>query len=491
MSMVEQDAESTALGRVQMTAAEHVQIGVAIFGPDEKVIFWNPWLERHSGIEFAAARGRSFGQLFAEHAGSRIDRSVKMALRSRLHSRMTPITFRHPLPLYRNESDRNNDQRIRQVIDVIPLSETSGGRCAVLQILDVSGFLGREEILLEHAREMEAMNKALSDSKDLLRRVLDSAHDGILTCADNGEIVIANPAAELMFGYGPGALTGKSLDMLLGGGARSVRPWGTTASPGSRGPEPPTREFTGMRRDGESFPIEVVFGEFGTGTDRRFVACMRDITERKRWEEQLTYLAHNDALTGLPNRKLFQERLEHEIALACRASTPLAVMFLDLDKFKQVNDKLGHNFGDGLLRQVGQRLKGTIRDSDTVARLGGDEFAIIQTGFSDVRAVCSLAERIIDAIQKPYEIDGQLVEISTSIGITLYPQNANNPEELLKNADIAMYQAKVAGRNKMQFFSREMQQRVVQRTQLEWDLARALEKKEMSLVYQPSSGAQN
>ncbi|MEO1751018.1 EAL domain-containing protein [Thiofaba sp. EF100] len=207
--------------------------------------------------------------------------------------------------------------------------------------------------------------------------------------------------------------------------------------------------------------------------------------ERRQAEERLDHLAHYDPLTGLPNRSLFHERLERALVRANRSGHQVAVMFLDLDRFKMINDTLGHEAGDALLKTVAQRLRTCVRMEDTVARLGGDEFTIILENITHVDDVAQVAHKIIDALAPSMQVSGHEVFATTSIGIALYPNDGVRIEDLLKNADTAMYQAKDRGRNTHQFYSPEMNQRTLEHLELENALRRALERGEFLLHYQP------
>jgi diguanylate cyclase (GGDEF)-like protein len=179
----------------------------------------------------------------------------------------------------------------------------------------------------------------------------------------------------------------------------------------------------------------------------------RDITERKRSEEQVRRSANHDSLTDLPNRGLFRERLEHEVKHSARTGLPLALLFIDLDGFKEVNDRLGHAAGDQLLQQVAHRISSCVRDTDTVARLGGDEFTVILTDVTRPQHIHAIAEKILDELRKPFALAAGQASISGSIGITVFPGDGSTPDELVRNADEAMYAAKNAGRNRYRFFT--------------------------------------
>lgn len=213
--------------------------------------------------------------------------------------------------------------------------------------------------------------------------------------------------------------------------------------------------------------------------------AIRYAMDRKRVEGSLSSLAQYDPLTGLANRSLFHLRLNDAIAQAKRAGHLVAVMLLDLDHFKDINDSWGHPVGDALLKSVADRLVSNTRETDTVSRLGGDEFAIIATNLADPEGAATLAHKAIKAISEPFILDGQEVRTATSIGISLYPMDKTDPEKLLKHADFALYQAKGAGRGTFQFYDAEMNARRRARKTLEAELGLALERRELSLHYQP------
>jgi diguanylate cyclase (GGDEF)-like protein len=212
---------------------------------------------------------------------------------------------------------------------------------------------------------------------------------------------------------------------------------------------------------------------------------IRYAVERKRTELELVRLAHYDQLTSLPNRTMLRERVEHALARAMRAGTGVATLVLDMDRFKEINDMLGHEIGDKLLIEVAQRIRASVRDQDTVARLGGDEFAVVLEGVSEAREVLPVIERIIDSLGEVTTIGGHEINSSTSVGIAMFPENGSNLSELLRAADLAMYQAKSSGRGRYQFFADAMQEEAQSRHALEWALRRAVERGEFQLVYQP------
>lgn len=215
------------------------------------------------------------------------------------------------------------------------------------------------------------------------------------------------------------------------------------------------------------------------------VGTMLDITERKEAEEKLFFHAFHDALTGLPNRSLFMERLSQALAQAKRSGSLLAVAYLDLDRFKLVNDTLGHAVGDELLKAAADRLRSGLRESDTLARMGGDEFTLLLPGVPDARAVARACERILSALSQPFHVAGRELIVSASVGVALYPTDGDEAGLLLQRADRAMYRAKEAGKNCFRIYTPEMNEAVHSRLELESELHHALERGQFSIVYQP------
>jgi diguanylate cyclase (GGDEF)-like protein/PAS domain S-box-containing protein len=228
-----------------------------------------------------------------------------------------------------------------------------------------------------------------------------------------------------------------------------------------------------------------VVGRDEAGKPTRMTGTVSDISQKKESEEQIWYHASFDSLTGLPNRRLFRDRLEQEIRKAQRSGTEVALLFIDLDRFKDVNDFLGHDVGDQLLKQAGERLHACVRNSDTVTRPGGDEFTVILTELHSHAHLESIAQKLIAALARPFRLKDGVAHISASIGVTLYPADARDPEELIRNADQAMYAAKAAGRNQFRYFTRSMQEDSHRRLHLRRELRKALSRGQLHVHYQP------
>lgn len=225
---------------------------------------------------------------------------------------------------------------------------------------------------------------------------------------------------------------------------------------------------------------------FGTdGTPIRLAGSLTDINERKLAEEKIHHMAYYDSLTGLPNRTLFFDRFTIAAANAVRKKRMVAVYFLDLDNFKTINDTLGHSFGDKLIFDVGRRLLGQMRKGDTIARLGGDEFIIMQTNIKEPDEVVHMASRMLKSFQQPCIMEGREFYISASIGISVYPDDGQDIQTLMKNADVAMYKAKESGKNNFQLYTESLNKRMLEKLNLENDLRKAIERNELFMLYQP------
>ena len=320
--------------------------------------------------------------------------------------------------------------------------------------------------------------------EDRYASLIANAADVIMIVAADGTLRFASPAAERTLGLKPELILGQSLaDLWSGDDAEKLRGFlgELAATPsGTVGPLELRFERGSRRCVLESVGSNLTEDPAVQGLALNF----RDISERKALEEQLRQLAFHDSLTLLANRNLFRDRVQHALTLAHRSHNSVAVMFLDLDNFKNINDSLGHDAGDRLLQAVAQRIVKTTRSSDTVARLGGDEFAVLVEGIGSQRGVERLADTLIDTLALPFTLNGIEVRVTASIGVALSSADGS-AETLLSNADIAMYHAKAAGKNRHVSFQPQMQDMLQERLRLEADIGRALAQQEFFLEYQP------
>lgn len=312
-------------------------------------------------------------------------------------------------------------------------------------------------------------------NREQLRNILNNIGDGVIIIDPQGVIRMFNPVAGHIFGYAETQVLGKNMDMLL-----------TDLKIGQDGAiSVGTREVVGIRQSGATFQVDLTICETDDPNDPGFIAIMRDITERKQAEQRLIYLAQYDALTGLPTRALFHDRASHALARAHREEKLVAIMYLDLDYFKNINDGMGHHVGDELLKAVAQRITSCLRDVDTVSRMGGDEFTVILESIPHIDNATIVAEKILDVLQEPFYIDGNELHVTVSIGITIYPMDDKDLVNLLKDADQAMYRAKEAGRNNYQLFGTDMAESAAAVKLMETQIEHALERSELLLHYQP------
>jgi len=367
------------------------------------------------------------------------------------------------------------DGQIVWVLDDVAVTESPDGQ-PVLQglLIDITAA--------------KLAEKALRASEEQQRMILETASYAFVAFDGAGRVVEWNRQAEETFGWPRGEALGAELAELIIPRAQrmahreSLRR-STTTGQGrilSR-----RMELEAVHRDGHQFPVELTIWPVQSGEEIRFNALIDDITVRKELEGQLRHQALHDSLTGLPNRALFTDRIQHALDRSSRAQeSPLAVLFLDLDDFKTINDSLGHGAGDELLMEVGRRLGHTLRPADTAARLGGDEFAIL---LEDVASETpqAVAGRLLKAFERPFTIHRKQVQVHASIGIAVEAHAATTPEELLRNADLAMYMAKQRGKSRYELYEERMHEAAIRRLELKASLERAIAEEKLEVYYQP------
>ncbi|WP_344761406.1 sensor domain-containing protein [Actimicrobium antarcticum] len=327
--------------------------------------------------------------------------------------------------------------------------------------------------------------KHAEQSLQLAAQVFENSQEGILIADMNQRIVSINRALSDITGYTIDEVVGKEPQSLCV--AMRDKAQFKTISDEVHAHDRWQGELWGRHCNGRGFPlwlsISVVRDSHRNVVN--YIAIMTDISDRKASEEQMRHMAEHDFLTGLPNRVLLLDRLQQAIAVAERNAIKLALLFLDLDRFKHINDSFGHHVGDKLLQAIAERLTKCVRAIDTVSRLGGDEFVIMLVDVGRGEPISHIADNVLNAVSMPYSIDGNDFIITTCIGISTYPNDGTDMDTLIKNADTAMYHAKGNGTNRYQFFDDEMNRRVVERTLLENSLRSALKSSEFVLEYQP------
>jgi len=361
---------------------------------------------------------------------------------------------------------------------------TKGGEIYPVEISVNYMRFGDEEYNCGFARDI-TKRKQTEEALQLSSMVLQNSSEGMLATDENNRIISINPAFSRITGYSFEEVKGKDPRMF-----RSDRHdqafyqamWHAIATTGQW-----QGEIWDKRKNGETHAKWLTINTIRNkdGSIHRYMALFSDITEKKKSEELIWRQANFDTLTGLPNRDMFRDRLRQEVKKSIRAELPLALLLVDLDQFKEVNDTLGHAVGDMLLIEAARRISACVRESDTVARLGGDEFTIVISEIADNTHVEDVAQKIIGKLSEPFQLGNEVVYISASIGITLYPNDSIDIDALMKNADQAMYVAKNKGRNRFSYFTPLLQDLAQRRLRMTSDLRGALEAGQFSVHFQP------
>ncbi len=350
-----------------------------------------------------------------------------------------------------------------------------------------------EKALLE--ARVKALETDLRQKKEIilaqhvkLEAFFGSSIDALVQMDFDGHITGWNEQAEKIFGWSTEEIADKKVvDTIIPPRYRAAHEQGMKRflENGETSVMDNVIEIHALHRDGHEFPVEISVSVIDSPDLQEFSAYIRDISERKHAETVIWNQANFDSLTGLPNRNLFLQNLEHEIRSCDRSNQSLALMYLDLDRFKDVNDSLGHVMGDQLLVEISERLQKVVREIDTVSRLSGDEFAIILGNIDDQLAVQPICQELLDSLSRPYQLDNEKVFLTASIGVTFYPQDAKNIEGLQRSAEQSMYAAKAEGSNRYIFFKPELQQRALRKRKMIGELRKAIDREELEIYYQP------
>jgi diguanylate cyclase (GGDEF)-like protein/PAS domain S-box-containing protein len=353
--------------------------------------------------------------------------------------------------------------------------------------IDARGLLR----VLRYAVERKSMQEALFDEKERAQVTLNSIGDAVICTDVLGNITFVNPIAERMTGWSQGEAAGRSMAdvfRILGATSRDeTSPNPMERALGQNGIMNVPSNYTLIQRDGFEIPIDATVAPIHDREGRAagVVIVFRDMGSTRTMALQMAHAAHHDFLTGLPNRKLLNDRVRQAIASAPRHMKKVAVLFLDLDGFKHINDSLGHPIGDRLLQSIAKRLVDGVRGSDTVSRQGGDEFVVLLSEVEGLESVATTVRRLLQLGAEPHSVDEHDLHVTACIGVSIFPEDGLDPETLIKNADTAMYQAKENGRQSYQFFKPAMNVRAVERQSIEGSLRRALERQEFAVHYQP------
>lgn len=405
-------------------AFDNAAVGLALLDAEGHVTAANAALRTMLGCDAGEIQGVSLNNLFYA------DGDVEGILAS-MH--------------YRGEGRlvRGDGESVPVKVTVSPLREGDDRRVAVI-----------EDITRQRRAE-----EAFAESEGRFRQLFENSVDALLIHDQEGRIVDCNVEAYRSLGYTREELLALSVKDIAEDvipeeereAMANETPWQRAMS-GRPGASVGTHENRHRRKDGTTFPVEVALASMDYGGRRMIFAAVRDITERKAREERLSHQAFHDSLTGLPNRALFMDRLEHALARAGRRELGIAVLFLDLDNFKDVNDSFGHEAGDRLLVEIGSRLASCVRSADTVARLAGDEFTVLLEDMAELREAVRVVERIETVFEKPVRIDASELAVTASIGVVVETGSGRSSQELLNAADTAMYRAKKAGKARYEIY---------------------------------------
>jgi diguanylate cyclase (GGDEF)-like protein/PAS domain S-box-containing protein len=474
---------------------DSMDLGVLILDRYKRVLYWNPWLEERSHYSRSAVESLSFAELFPELTGSRIEESIDQALMDGYPSVISNVFNRSPFPLFPKGKVNVPDQsRIQQSVNVSRYASKQGADehiYCLIQITDVTAAVMREQALEQQVKERRLVEKTLDQERSLFV----TGPSIVFKCRaeDRLPVEYISPNVSTQLGYEPEVFTTGQLNFLdlihpddlqriteeiaessLTGNARFEQ-------------EYRLKDHSGAYR---WFHEVMVVNRNRKGKISHFHGYMQDITERKHAEAHVKHLAYYDALTELPNRRFFMDLLEQEVSRCHRHHTFGAVLFLDLNRFKAINDSLGHSVGDGLLKGVAERISESLRSEDTVARIGGDEFLVLltQLGEREEQAVVAASHvlgKITTVLTEPFFVMEHEIQIGPSIGVCLFANGKEEAPDIIRHADIAMYQAKHNSRSCYCFYENSMQELADQRLALEKDLIQGLRYNEFELYYQP------
>ncbi|HYD33481.1 MAG TPA: EAL domain-containing protein [Methylophilaceae bacterium] len=446
-------------------------VGLLVVDSQQSVLVWNEWMESASGINEKDALGKPFASLFPNIKYGRFHLALMNALETGCPSVLSNVLNNGPLPLFFGSKNL-----MQQSIHIVPFLNSSNERCALIQVMDVSSARKREETIRKQAKVLDEVYKQQN-------ALLHSIPDIAWLKDTQGRYLAVNDKFTSIFGVKPEAVHGKT-DHQIHSGSVAERNEQTDRMVIETKSETRYDESI-VTAEGRTIWVETVKVPILNQTEIIGIAGVsRDITERKATEERIHFLAHYDVLTELPNRFMLFERLDSLFARARRDGTQVAVFFVDLDRFKLINDTLGHTAGDILLQLVADRLKESSREVDIIARVGGDEFVIALTGIKESSHITSIAKKVLKTIGRPYMVNGHTLHVTPSLGVSIYPDDGEDTATLIKNADRAMYQVKKLGRNSYEFFNKEMDTLALDQLSLENGLRFALEREELELVYQ-------
>ena len=488
--MLEPDGEEIQENIISLLALEQIDNGIILIDQNRKIVLWNKWLAKTSSVHARDALNKTLEQVFPKGIKGRLLQTVDYALKQQLSSVLSSSLNRYVLPLYKaNPNEDEETIAVAQSIVVKPTVDDSDNCYCLVHINDVTDVIKREALLKQRGADLKrlAQDKVISELR--IRSIIENTLDSIITFDSSGKIITLNPSTSKIFNLMVKGGSGLMLQDLICelSQYRDLPIDGVMENLGytSCNVEKSWPEAKGLRSNGQEFPIEISVTPLEANSELLYTAVIRDISERKKSEEKLTKLAQNDSLTGLANRALFYNQLEHLILRTRRSNIPSTLVLIDLDKFKQINDTMGHDVGDEVLKFVSNTLMNVIRDVDMAARLGGDEFAVILEKSGSPEHVQAVVDRIHQSLSTSITIASYEVNISSSMGAVTFSQTVRDSSHLIKCADVAMYYAKERGRDNVQFYTPQLRQISEVKQNLENSLHDSLRNQEFVLYYQP------
>jgi diguanylate cyclase (GGDEF)-like protein/PAS domain S-box-containing protein len=446
-------AEARLQAQQLRLVADNVPVLIASYDArDDRCLFANAAYAQAFGLDEQQIIGRTFAEVIGAEATREIEPYVRIVKQERRAVR------------YERRIEHADGARWIEV--------------HLLPHVDDTGELVASFVLVNDITRHRRAELAVRESEERLAKFMHASAEGIVFHKD-GFITDANPPLLALLGYTLDDMMGrKTLEFIAPDHLAKV------AAVIASGQET-AYESVALHKDGTRIPVEFIVRTMVYRDERLRMTIVRDMRDREAARTRIEYLAHHDALTGLPNRAAFMEQLELALAAARLHHGRLALLFIDLDEFKRVNDSLGHLAGDELLQQVGARITGTLRATDLVARFGGDEFMVLLPGAVDDAELRDVAQKLLAAVAQPVPIEGRQMRVTPSIGVAVFPRDGDGAHDLIKNADAAMYQAKSRGRANAQFFDRALADRAYAALLLEAQLGEAIERGEFVLHYQP------
>lgn len=454
----------------------------------EQVIFANDWFYRTSGLQSEDVLNKHIAEVFPDQLPKRLLNAIDSVIHQGRSSVLSHKLNRSPFPLFKSEVEREMGDRIHQMVYVKCLTLDNTHFC-LIKIFDVTEASTREKHLQALAKTAKEAALALKDEQEKTQAILDSALDCIVSLDENGNLTSANRYTCALFGLSIEKLIGRNAKELfklqgdhLAVGEHPI-PLEQWAGAGE------TVELSAIHAKGTLTPIELSLNNCALDPSMQYVGIIRDISAKKKAEEHMYYMSRFDALTGLANRTLFSERLLDSIHRAKRSGNKFAVLCVDLDRFKAINDTLGYDIGDEVLRVIAKRMEHVLRETDTISRIGGDEFMIITEELHRDFDVKLILEKLFKSLRVPIDMQGHELHATASAGIAFFPDNGSDEQTLYRNADIAMHNAKQEGRNGYTFFSQNMNSRVGAWIKTVSELHRAVDDEQFEMHFQPQIDA--